>query len=384
MIKPFEKPKSIHRLGRTKIAGNILYHVAADLAQETPETGFIQGEIALEMLKSINADVFWLHMLISASAVDEKETPNLKNIFFIPKLDVYQALGLNKQNCLTEKEKELRVQTTVDELNNLLILVTDWQEEPTPLWQISKNFDHFGQKILNGEWSLMCQAGQWLKVLPYEKSMHHFSYFSRDIFKKLNESSYIEPNSLWIILQFDNRFNYQQKRISVSNLEIMNFTEQELPLEWQKQKQLIKKTVELIQSQVKHAYQVDYRQWPEYIHFLFKQEGTLEENKFFNQKIYPRDWDDFLYCVTYFRQQANPAWTSKVINHFSSNTYKQVNEWSGEQLKILREKLSWNQKQLAIYLQISESMVSKLECNQRTVRLEYQEKLNQIKNYVII
>lgn len=222
MINQLEQTKSIHRFRRAKIVGHTIYHQITDLAQETPETGFIQGEIALEMLKNINSDVFWLHMLLSALTVDEKAISNLESSFSVPKLDVYQALGFNRQDWLTEKEKELRIQTAIDQLNKLRIIITDWSGKPSPLWEISKSFGHLDKGIQPGNWSLMCQAGEWLKVFPYRKSMYHFGLFSRDIFERLNSSSCINPNHLWIVLQFISRFNYQQKKYLFLILKLFN------------------------------------------------------------------------------------------------------------------------------------------------------------------
>ena len=384
------RPCFIHAINGEKLKGKFAYQVI--IPQDvSPE--LIQKELAWDLVNQLGIDTAWIHLLLlSYAAVTTRENKT----FCIPREEVYRCLGLDKRTDLTRKEKDKKCLQILNQLQSIGMQILhleltgktqkngrevktfNYQGGVYPVWDIYLNkfgqgtFDVKDGKITYDykDWQVVGREGIWGDIFLHgESSMRQFGYLAREMLEKVERKHDSMSAALAVLLTFKNRFVWG-KNFEISNQEIIEFSGREIyPEDKRRRGEIKNQVINAILEQEKWGWQINFNSWPEYLKSQINQQAARSKKEY---------WDEFLNCRTLFIPPLPLKEASQNIKYLPPTSEKtkvtKIKAWTGEEIRELRQSLGWTSKQLADYLGISISMMSRMESNKRAVKPEYKKK----------
>jgi DNA-binding transcriptional regulator YiaG len=383
------RPYFIHAIEGEKLKGKFAYQV---IIKQGVSIELVQKELAWNLVNQLGIDAAWVHLLLlSYAAVTTKEN----RTFCIPREEFYRCLGLNKNKNLNQEEKDKKCIEILNQLQSIGMQILhleltgktkregrevqtfSYQAGTFPLWDIHLN--KFGQGFFDvkdgkikcdyKDWQIVGRDGIWGDIFLHgESSMRQFGYLAREMLEKVKRQKNSMSATLAVLLTFKNRFEWG-RNFEISNQEIIEFSGREAyPEDRRKQGEFKNQVINAILEQKKWGWQFNFNAWPEYLR-PGEQVGRIKK----------RYWDEFLNCKTLFIPPPPLKEISQNCKYLPpisrKNKATKTKAWTGEEIRELRQSLKWTAKQLANYLGISNSMMSRLESNKRAVKPEYKKKL---------
>ncbi len=383
------RPYFIHAIEGERLKGKFSYQVI--LKQGIP-IELVQKELAWDLVNQLGIDTAWIHLLLlSYAAITTKEN----RTFCIPREEFYRCLGLATRRDLSREEKDKKCIEILNQLQSIGLQILNleftgkiqrkgrevqafnYQNGTYPLWDI--HLKKFGQGTLDvkdgklecdyKDWQIVGRDGIWGDIFLHgEPSMRQFGFLAREMLEKVERQRDSISATLAVLLTFKTRFEWG-KNFEISNQEIIEFSGRETQPEDRKKRGEIKnQVINAILEQEKWGWQFNFNSWPKYLR-PGEQVGRIKK----------RYWDEFLNCKTLFIPPPPLKEISQNCKYLPpisrKNKATKTKAWTGEEIRELRQSLKWTAKQLANYLGISNSMMSRLESNKRAVKPEYKKKL---------
>jgi len=381
------RPCFIHAINGEKLKGKFAYQV---IIKQGVSPDLIQKELAWDLVNQLGIDTAWIHLLLlSYAAVTTKEN----RTFCIPREEFYRCLGLDKRPYLTREEKDKKCIEILNQLQSIgmqvlhleftgkiqrkgrEVLTFNYDGGTYKLWDI--HLRKFGQgtfDVKDGkskydykDWQIVGRDGIWGDIFLHgEPSMRQFGYLAREMLEKVERQRNSMSAALAVLLTFKTRFEWG-KNFEISNQVIIEFSGREVhPEDYRKRGEIKNQVINAILEQKKWGWQFNFNSWPEYLR-PSDRVGRIKN----------RYWDEFLNCKTLFIPPSplkEISQNCKYLPPISRKNKAKTKAWTGEEIRELRQSLGWTAKELASYLGISISMMSRLENNKRAVRPEYKKK----------
>ncbi|OQA61580.1 MAG: Helix-turn-helix domain protein [Candidatus Atribacteria bacterium ADurb.Bin276] len=385
-------PYFIHAINGEKLKGKFAYQV---IMKQGVSIELVQKELAWDLVNQLGIDAAWVHLLLlSYAAVTPKDTTEEKRSFCIPREEFYKCLGLDKRTDLNREEKDKKCIEILNQLQSIGMQILhleltgknqrnerevqtfNYQAGTFPLWDIHLN--KFGQgsfDVKDGkikcdykDWQIVGRDGIWGEIFLHgEPSMRQFGYLAREMLEKVERKQNSMSATLAVLLTFKNRFEWG-RNLEISNQEIIEFSGREThPEDFRKRGQFKNQVINAILEQEKWGWQINFNAWPEYLRPKANKVGRIKS----------RYWNEFLNCKTLFIPPIPLKEASQNLKYLPPKPGKnksKAKNWTGEEIRELRKSLGWTATQLANYLGISISMMSRLESNERAVKPEYKRK----------
>lgn len=395
-------PRFVHKVEGRKLKGAVSYHILAPSSSE--EFALAHKELAHAILRDLGPDTAWLHMALLAYAA---QTPQGET-FVIPREVVYRVLGLDKRTDLKRGGEDLdeyrgKDRRCLEQVQNLLCLgvsITfmqldgrqlNYSREIGRLWDITLH--EYGQAYLTPEtvgrwtrrfqeWQLRGKPGSlWADPFLYGEPMRQIGVMAQAMIENIDRRKAPLGAGLAVQLVFQSRFS-SDEIVWIRNRDILAFVGEDLQQTDRRRRYDLRTQLhDAILEQERWGWRLDFSRWPTALQpdldaadAMLTGDGSEATPK----RLPEGYWEPFLDASTGFIPPDPMAKANrKATKGLPTPKERKRNGMTALEFKEIRQRLGWTQAEMAQYLGVSQSLVSRMEKGLRDVKPTYAMKLRQ-------
>jgi DNA-binding XRE family transcriptional regulator len=395
-------PRFVHKVEGRKLKGAVSYHILAPSSSE--EFALAHKELAHAILRDLGPDTAWLHMALLAYAA---QTPQGET-FVITREVVYRVLGLDKRTDLKRGGEDLdeyrgKDRRCLEQVQNLLCLgvsITfmqldgrqlNYSREIGRLWDITLH--EYGQAYLTPEtvgrwtrrfqeWQLRGKPGSlWADPFLYGEPMRQIGVMAQAMIENIDRRKAPLGAGLAVQLVFQSRFS-SDEIVWIRNRDILAFVGEDLQQTDRRRRYDLRTQLhDAILEQERWGWRLDFSRWPTALQpdldaadAMLTGDGSEATPK----RLPEGYWEPFLDASTGFIPPDPMAKANrKATKGLPTPKERKRNGMTALEFKEIRQRLGWTQAEMAQYLGVSQSLVSRMEKGLRDVKPTYAMKLRQ-------
>jgi len=387
----YGRPVYVHHTGGGELNGKTFYTIVIPTTDDEPAQ-VIAPEMAWQVRASFGINTAWLHMLLCAYASDryKPDRPIHGKTFVIDREQVIRALGISDK---TREAQDRRAFEQIRSLQSIYVqgirleplpakggkpLVNFYSISPHHLWEIAvvgcgqtyMDFDE-PQVPKFQTWQLVGREGLWATAfLDGPASLRQLGWLSPEQFAFLDRRDGRTspwPHQLTLGLAFRNRFE-QGKPVTMSNADIIDLCGgNAAPAARRDRHDTRLQVCNAILAMEGCGYKLDFSEWPRELWPVPTDDGA--------DRAMPRGyWKKWLHCRTTFTMPAAVALANAVHRELPAPKPKSA-ALTGEDVRRLREAQGMTQRELAEFLGVTQSLISRVEKGKRQLDNRQQKRL---------
>lgn len=387
----YKRPLYVHKTSGANLHGRTQYTVIIPSTDNEPAQ-VVAPETAWQVLDTFGIDTAWLHMLLCAYASDRWRTdkPDYRRAFVIDREHVIRALGIPN---VSREEQDRRAQEHILALRSINVQRIDLDPvyikgdkalfnfahmQPHELWNITVRecgqmyWDFGGPHVPRYQtWQLVGREGLWATAfLDGPASLRQLGWLSPEQFEFLDRRDGRTspwPHQLTLGLAFRNRFE-QGKPVTMSNADIIDLCGgNAAPAARRDRHDTRLQVCNAILAMEGCGYKLDFSEWPRELWPVPTDDGA--------DRAMPRGyWKKWLHCRTTFTMPAAVALANAVHRELPAPKPKPA-ALTGEDVRRLREAQGMTQRELAEFLGVTQSLISRVEKGKRQLDNRQQKRL---------
>lgn len=402
----YGRPVYVHQTGGGELRGRTFYTIVIPTTDNEPAQ-VIAPEMAWQVRDSFGINTAWLHMLLCAYASDryKPDRPNYGKTFAIDREQVIRALGISDK---TREAQDTRAFEQIRSLQSIYVegirleplpakggkpLVNFYSISPHHLWEIA--VVGCGQTYIDFDepqvpkfqtWQLIGREGLWATAfLDGPASLRQLGWLSPEQFEILDRRdgrSSPWPHQLTIELAFRNRFE-RGKPITLSNADIIKLCGgNTVPATRRERYETQLQVHNAILAVERYGCKPDFSEWPRELwpvptpeEMDAADEAVNDDGADASSRVMPRGyWKKWLHCRTTFTMPAAVALANVVHRELPAPKPKPA-ALTGEDVRRLREAQGMTQRELAEFLGVTQSLISRVEKGKRQLDNRQQKRL---------
>ena len=402
----YKRPLYVHKTSGANLHGRTQYTVIIPSTDNEPAQ-VVAPETAWQVLDTFGIDTAWLHMLLCAYASDRWRTdkPDYRRAFVIDREHVIRALGIPN---VSREEQDRRAQEHILALRSINVQRIDLDPvyikgdkalfnfahmRPHELWNITVRecgqmyWDFGGPHVPRYQtWQLVGREGLWATAfLDGPASLRQLGWLSPEQFEFLDRRdgrSSPWPHQLTIELAFRNRFR-QGEPVTMNNADIIKLCGGNTAPATRRERYDTQLQVHnAILAMEGYGCKPDFSEWPRELWPV----PTPEEMDAAAEAVFldgagaasrrmPKGyWETWLHCRTTFTMPAAVALANAVHRELPAPKPKPA-ALTGEDVRRLREAQGMTQRELAEFLGVTQSLISRVEKGKRQLDNRQQKRL---------
>ena len=402
----YKRPLYVHKTSGANLHGRTQYTVIIPSTDNEPAQ-VVAPETAWQVLDTFGIDTAWLHMLLCAYASDRWRTdkPDYRRAFVIDREHVIRALGIPN---VSREEQDRRAQEHILALRSINVQRIDLDPvyikgdkalfnfahmQPHELWNITVRecgqmyWDFGGPHVPRYQtWQLVGREGLWATAfLDGPASLRQLGWLSPEQFEFLDRRdgrSSPWPHQLTIELAFRNRFR-QGEPVTMNNADIIKLCGGNTAPATRRERYDTQLQVHnAILAMEGYGCKPDFSEWPRELWPV----PTPEEMDAADEAVFldgagaasrrmPKGyWETWLHCRTTFTMPAAVALANAVHRELPAPKPKPA-ALTGEDVRRLREAQGMTQRELAEFLGVTQSLISRVEKGKRQLDNRQQKRL---------
>ena len=316
------------------------------------------------MLKKIDPDAVWTHLLLLAHAADPGRRGE-RSVIRVPRHRIERALGLNRSKAHTAAEKYQKTRKTINALGSIFVRFQNVRRHgdqlrfsggstPSPLWNLS--LETYGQVDMfdgggRANWHLEATEGLWADKFLHKNDSPQWTWLPVEWFDKIDRrrSDWAQRLAAYLLFLFraDAKSGHRVDLTAETMLEICN--------------------VDLTRERASSQRTGLKNKLLGALETLSDVYGIGVDARDVDVKYIP--WEDWKGRVAYFDppeviegnlfQSKNPKTRRRKLMEPGGT-------WTSSQIRVLRERLGMTQEELGGKLGVGRSYICKLENQTRT------------------
>jgi len=402
----YGRPVYVHETEGKHLHGRTYYTIILPSTDAEP-ANVVNAELAWDIQKRFGIDTAWLHMMLCAYASDryKPDRPGHGKTFAINRDQVIRALGIPD---VSREEQDRRACEQIQALQSIYVqgirlepvpsksgkpLVNFFSISPHHLWEIA--IVGCGQMYMDFDepevprfqtWQLVGREGLWATAfLDGPASLRQLGWLSPEQFEFLDRRdgrSSPWPHQLTIELAFRNRFR-QGEPVTMNNADIIKLCGGNTAPATRRERYDTQLQVHnAILAMEGYGCKPDFSEWPRELWPV----PTPEEMDAADEAVFldgagaasrrmPKGyWETWLHCRTTFTMPAAVALANAVHRELPAPKPKPA-ALTGEDVRRLREAQGMTQRELAEFLGVTQSLISRVEKGKRQLDNRQQKRL---------